>query len=85
MSIEVEAIDIKYKNCFMCSVFECLLYLNLKMSLICRSEPAGNVSKILEQNRCLQDENSKLSRELSEAVGQTALMFERIIMVRIII
>nr|XP_055035854.1 chromosome-associated kinesin KIF4A-like isoform X5 [Misgurnus anguillicaudatus] len=44
------------------------------------SEPADNVSKILELNRNLQDENSKLSRELSEAVGQTALMFERIIM-----
>uniref|UniRef100_A0A673LTY0 Chromosome-associated kinesin KIF4-like n=1 Tax=Sinocyclocheilus rhinocerous TaxID=307959 RepID=A0A673LTY0_9TELE len=44
------------------------------------SEPAENVSHILEQNRCLQDENSKLIRELSEAVGQTALMFERIIM-----
>ncbi|KAL7844664.1 hypothetical protein SRHO_G00232030 [Serrasalmus rhombeus] len=44
------------------------------------SEPAENVSKILEQNRSLQEENNKLSRELSEAVGQTALMFERIIM-----
>ncbi|KAI4882516.1 hypothetical protein NFI96_018904 [Prochilodus magdalenae] len=44
------------------------------------SEPAENVSKILERNRSLQEENSKLSRELSEAVGQTALMFERIIM-----
>uniref|UniRef100_A0A671N1K8 Kinesin motor domain-containing protein n=1 Tax=Sinocyclocheilus anshuiensis TaxID=1608454 RepID=A0A671N1K8_9TELE len=44
------------------------------------SEPAENVSNILEQNRCLQGENSKLSRELSEAVGQTTLMFERIIM-----
>ncbi|XP_036444905.1 kinesin family member 4 [Colossoma macropomum] len=44
------------------------------------SEPAENVSKILEQNRCLQEENNKLSRELGEAVGQTALMFERIIM-----
>ncbi|KPP65238.1 chromosome-associated kinesin KIF4-like [Scleropages formosus] len=43
-------------------------------------EPAGNVSDILEKNRSLQDENSKLSRELSEAVGQTAQMFERIIM-----
>ncbi|XP_077053410.1 kinesin family member 4 [Siphateles boraxobius] len=49
-------------------------------SVLTGSEPAGNVSNILEQNRCLQDENSKLSRELSEAVGQTALMFERIIM-----
>uniref|UniRef100_A0A8C2DKT0 Kinesin-like protein n=1 Tax=Cyprinus carpio TaxID=7962 RepID=A0A8C2DKT0_CYPCA len=39
------------------------------------------VSNILEQNRCLQGENSKLSRELSESVGQTALMFERIIMI----
>ncbi|MBN3303429.1 kinesin family member 4 [Amia ocellicauda] len=44
------------------------------------SEPAGNVKEILEKNRCLQDENSKLSRELSEAVGQTAQMFERIIL-----
>ncbi|XP_076850877.1 kinesin family member 4 [Brachyhypopomus gauderio] len=43
------------------------------------SEPAENVAKILEQNRGLQEENSKLSRELSEAVGQTALMCERII------
>ncbi|KAJ8348529.1 hypothetical protein SKAU_G00271180 [Synaphobranchus kaupii] len=44
------------------------------------SEPAENVSKILEKNRCLQVENGKLSRELSESVGQTALMFERILM-----
>ncbi|KAG5843203.1 hypothetical protein ANANG_G00148260 [Anguilla anguilla] len=44
------------------------------------SEPAENVSKVLEKNRCLQEENRKLSRELSEAVGQTALMFERILM-----
>ncbi|XP_036379797.1 kinesin family member 4 [Megalops cyprinoides] len=44
------------------------------------SEPAENVSKILERNRCLQDENNKLSRELSEAVGQTAQMFERVLM-----
>ncbi|XP_066502729.1 kinesin family member 4 [Hoplias malabaricus] len=43
------------------------------------SEPAENVSKILERNRILLEENSKLSRELSEAVGQTAAMFERII------
>ncbi|MBN3323646.1 KIF4 protein, partial [Atractosteus spatula] len=43
-------------------------------------EPAGNVKEILEKNRCLQEENNKLSRELSEAVGQTAQMFERIIM-----
>ncbi|XP_024122128.1 kinesin family member 4 [Oryzias melastigma] len=39
-----------------------------------------NVSKLVERNRALQDENSKLSRELSEAAGQTALMFEKIIM-----
>uniref|UniRef100_A0A8B9L8I6 Kinesin-like protein n=1 Tax=Astyanax mexicanus TaxID=7994 RepID=A0A8B9L8I6_ASTMX len=39
-----------------------------------------NVSKILEKNRSLQEENTKLSRELGEAVGQTAMMFERIIM-----
>lgn len=47
-----------------------------------RSEPAGNVKQILEKNRSLQDENNKLSRELNEAVGQTAQMFEKIIMVR---
>lgn len=44
------------------------------------SEPAENVSKVLEQNRSLQDQNSKLSRELSESVGQTAAMFERMLM-----
>uniref|UniRef100_A0A8B9RJ35 Chromosome-associated kinesin KIF4 n=1 Tax=Astyanax mexicanus TaxID=7994 RepID=A0A8B9RJ35_ASTMX len=44
------------------------------------AEPAENVSKILEKNRSLQEENTKLSRELGEAVGQTAMMFERIIM-----
>uniref|UniRef100_A0A4W5MSX2 Kinesin family member 4 n=1 Tax=Hucho hucho TaxID=62062 RepID=A0A4W5MSX2_9TELE len=44
------------------------------------SEPAENVSKILERTRTLQDENNKLSRALSEAAGQTALMLERIIM-----
>lgn len=49
-----------------------------------RSEEAENVSKILERNRSLQEENSKLSRELSEAVGQTALMCERIIVVRVL-
>ncbi|KAM4619969.1 kinesin family member 4 [Polymixia lowei] len=43
-------------------------------------ETAENVTKLLERNRALQDENSKLSRELSEAAGQTALMFEKIIM-----
>ncbi|KAJ8337923.1 hypothetical protein SKAU_G00368890 [Synaphobranchus kaupii] len=44
------------------------------------SEPLGNMSEILEKNSCLQDENSKLGRELSEAVGQTAHMFERILL-----
>uniref|UniRef100_A0A3Q3LI65 Kinesin family member 4 n=1 Tax=Mastacembelus armatus TaxID=205130 RepID=A0A3Q3LI65_9TELE len=43
-------------------------------------EPAENMTKLLEKNRALQDENNKLSRELSEAAGQTALMFEKIIM-----
>lgn len=47
-----------------------------------RSEPLGNMSEILEKNSCLQEENTKLSRELSESVGQTAQMFERIILVR---
>ncbi|XP_035263716.1 chromosome-associated kinesin KIF4-like [Anguilla anguilla] len=44
------------------------------------SEPLGNMSEILEKNSCLQEENTKLSRELSESVGQTAQMFERIIL-----
>lgn len=39
------------------------------------------VTKLLERNRTLQEENNKLSRELSEAAGQTAFMFEKIIMV----
>uniref|UniRef100_A0A8C2DCU4 Kinesin-like protein n=1 Tax=Cyprinus carpio TaxID=7962 RepID=A0A8C2DCU4_CYPCA len=51
------------------------------MLLHARGGVAPTVSNILEQNRCLQGENSKLSRELSESVGQTALMFERIIMI----
>lgn len=50
--------------------------------LCCRPEPAENVTKLLERNRALQDENNKLSRELSEAAGQTAFMFEKIITVR---
>ncbi|XP_034539616.1 kinesin family member 4 [Notolabrus celidotus] len=43
-------------------------------------ESAENVTKLLQKNRALQDENNKLSRELSEAAGQTAFMFEKIIM-----
>lgn len=46
-----------------------------------RLESSEDVSKVLENNRALQEENNKLSRELSEAVGQTAFMFEKIIMV----
>ncbi|XP_036404841.1 chromosome-associated kinesin KIF4-like [Megalops cyprinoides] len=44
------------------------------------SEPLGNVSVLLEKNSCLQDENSKLGRELSEAVNQTAHLLERILL-----
>uniref|UniRef100_A0A674P4C9 Kinesin family member 4 n=1 Tax=Takifugu rubripes TaxID=31033 RepID=A0A674P4C9_TAKRU len=43
-------------------------------------ESSGNVKNLLEKNHALQDENNKLSRELSEAAGQTAVMFEKIIM-----
>uniref|UniRef100_A0A8C7TVJ5 Kinesin family member 4 n=1 Tax=Oncorhynchus mykiss TaxID=8022 RepID=A0A8C7TVJ5_ONCMY len=50
------------------------------ISSLKRSEPAENMSKILERTHTLQDENNKLSRALSEAAGQTALMLERIIM-----
>uniref|UniRef100_A0A8C3B0N4 Kinesin family member 4 n=1 Tax=Cyclopterus lumpus TaxID=8103 RepID=A0A8C3B0N4_CYCLU len=49
--------------------------------LLCpRPESTVKVTKLLERNRTLQEENNKLSRELSEAVGQTAFMFEKIIM-----
>lgn len=44
------------------------------------SESSESLTKLMERNRALQDENNKLSRELSEAAGQTALMFEKIIM-----
>ncbi|XP_029304839.1 kinesin family member 4 [Cottoperca gobio] len=43
-------------------------------------ESTEKVTKLLDRNRSLQDENNKLSRELSEAAGQTAFMFEKIIM-----
>ncbi|XP_056263113.1 kinesin family member 4 [Pseudoliparis swirei] len=43
-------------------------------------ESTVKVTKLLERNRTLQEENNKLSRELSEAAGQTAFMFEKIIM-----
>ncbi|XP_061819378.1 kinesin family member 4 [Nerophis lumbriciformis] len=43
-------------------------------------ESGQNLNKLLERNRTLQDENNKLSMELSEAAGQTAFMFEKIIM-----
>ncbi|XP_068600791.1 kinesin family member 4 [Brachionichthys hirsutus] len=44
------------------------------------SESGENATKLMVANRALQDENKKLSRELSEAAGQTAFMFEKIIM-----
>ena len=40
-----------------------------------------NVSQLVEKNRCLQDQNSRLCKELSESTGQAALMFEKILMV----
>ncbi|KAL6099045.1 kif4a [Pungitius sinensis] len=46
-------------------------------------ESTEKVTKLLERNRALLDENNKLSRELSEAAGQTALMFEKIIMTEV--
>lgn len=54
----------------------------VKLSLGSRAESAESAAKLLERNRALEDENNKLSRELSEAAGQTALMFEKIIAVR---
>ncbi|XP_057677097.1 kinesin family member 4 [Corythoichthys intestinalis] len=43
-------------------------------------ETSENMKRLLEENRRLQDQNHKLSKELSETVGQTTLMFEKIIM-----
>lgn len=49
--------------------------------ICCRPESSETVTNLLEKNRALQDENNKLIRELSEAAGQTAVMFEKIIVV----
>lgn len=65
-------------------LFQVLGILNIKWWFY-RSEEAENMSKIVERNRSLKEENSKLSRELSEAVGQTALMCERIIVVCVLV
>ncbi|XP_076024662.1 kinesin family member 4 [Genypterus blacodes] len=43
-------------------------------------EATEKVTKLVERIRALQGENNKLSRELSAAVGQSALMFEKIIL-----
>uniref|UniRef100_A0A9L0S0S5 Kinesin family member 4A n=1 Tax=Equus caballus TaxID=9796 RepID=A0A9L0S0S5_HORSE len=43
-------------------------------------EPSENLQSLMEKNRSLVEENEKLSRGLSEAVGQTAQMLERIIL-----
>uniref|UniRef100_A0A8C5C2U2 Kinesin-like protein n=1 Tax=Gadus morhua TaxID=8049 RepID=A0A8C5C2U2_GADMO len=45
------------------------------------TESSENVNNLVEKNRSLQDQNSRLCRELSETTGQAALMFEKIIMV----
>lgn len=46
-------------------------------------EPSENLQSLMEKNQSLKEENEKLSRGLSEAVGQTAQMLERIILVRL--
>ncbi|XP_052026125.1 chromosome-associated kinesin KIF4A isoform X4 [Apodemus sylvaticus] len=43
-------------------------------------EPSENIQSLMEKNQSLVEENEKLSRGLSEAAGQTALMLERIIL-----
>ncbi|XP_042550857.1 chromosome-associated kinesin KIF4A isoform X1 [Dipodomys spectabilis] len=43
-------------------------------------EPSENLQSLMEKNQSLAEENEKLSRGLSEAVGQTAQMLERIIL-----
>ncbi|XP_052529554.1 chromosome-associated kinesin KIF4A isoform X1 [Tympanuchus pallidicinctus] len=43
-------------------------------------EPSENLQSLMEKNQSLKEENEKLSRGLSEAVGQTAQMLERIIL-----
>lgn len=42
--------------------------------------PSENLQSLMERNKCLEDENGKLCRELSDAAGQTAHMLERVIM-----
>ncbi|XP_058039809.1 chromosome-associated kinesin KIF4A [Ahaetulla prasina] len=44
-----------------------------------RGEPAENLPALMEKNQSLLEENEKLSRSLSEAVGQIAQMLERVI------
>lgn len=53
-----------------------------RVFLFLRPESSANVNQLVQKNQALQDQNNKLCRELSESAGQTALMFEKIIMVR---
>ncbi|XP_016062916.1 PREDICTED: chromosome-associated kinesin KIF4A [Miniopterus natalensis] len=43
-------------------------------------EPSENLQSLMEKNQSLVEENEKLSRGLSEAVGQTTQLLERIIL-----
>ncbi|XP_031746214.1 chromosome-associated kinesin KIF4A isoform X2 [Xenopus tropicalis] len=43
-------------------------------------EPSDNLQSLLERNKNLEEENGKLSRELSEAAVQTAQFLEKIIL-----
>ncbi|KAM4697005.1 chromosome-associated kinesin KIF4A [Rhinophrynus dorsalis] len=43
-------------------------------------EPSENLQSLMERNKTLENENGKLSRELSEAAEQTAQILEKIIM-----
>lgn len=44
-------------------------------------EPSENLQSLMMKTKTLEEENGKLSRELSEAAEQTAQILERIILV----
>lgn len=68
-------------NCCLVRMLHCCIPGYLLPFLCYSSESAEKVTNLLERNRALQEENNKLSKELSEAAGQTAFMFEKIITV----
>ncbi|XP_069468552.1 chromosome-associated kinesin KIF4A isoform X2 [Ambystoma mexicanum] len=42
--------------------------------------PSENLQSMMQRNKCLEEENGKLCRELNDAAGQTAHLLERVIL-----